>query len=99
MQERGSVHRVSDDGFRDGGKQVTEFFQICGERLLHSASEWQSWFSIPFIKSPEHDPAFSVYFTKEWKETFLVSLNNFLSQVFQVSKAFSCEKFGRKVSS
>ena len=90
---RGIVHRMSNDGFRDVG-QVTEFFQICGERLLHSASEWQSWFSIPFIKAPEHDPAFSIYFTKEWKETFLVSLNNFLSQVFQVSKTSFCEKFG-----
>lgn len=50
---------------------------------LQSQSEWKDWFVLPYIKNPEENPTFSLHFTKQWQDTLLVSLHNFLASVFQ----------------
>jgi len=42
--------------------------------------------AFPFIKNPEDNPIYSVHFSKQWHDTMLVSLHNFLATIFQVSK-------------
>lgn len=37
----------------------------------------------PFCKNPEENPVFAVCFTKQWQDTLLVSLHNFLATIFQ----------------
>ena len=39
--------------------------------------------ALPFVKRPEVDPNFELFFTKQWFETFLLSLQNFLTTIFQ----------------
>lgn len=43
----------------------------------------------PYIKNHEENPIFSLHFTKQWQETLLVSLHNFLASIFQVFINFS----------
>ncbi|XP_026480380.1 WD repeat-containing protein 91-like [Ctenocephalides felis] len=62
--------------------KVTEFFTKLASEL-QSQTEWKDWFVLPYIKSPEDNPTFSVYFTKQWQDTLLVSLHNLLATVFQ----------------
>ncbi|KAG8035523.1 hypothetical protein G9C98_006969 [Cotesia typhae] len=50
---------------------------------LQGHSEWKEWFAFPFIKNPEDNPIYSVYFSKQWQDTMLVSLHNFLAMIFQ----------------
>ena len=38
---------------------------------------------LPFVKNPEDNSQFSMYFTKQWQDTLLLSLHNFLSVVIQ----------------
>ncbi|KAG0021553.1 WD repeat-containing protein 91 [Podila clonocystis] len=63
-------------------EKVVEFFDFHGAELQGNA-EWVRWFALPFSRKPEIDPEFDVFFSKAWLETFTVSLNNFLSTVFQ----------------
>lgn len=37
----------------------------------------------PFCKNPEENPIFAVCFTKQWQDTLLISLHNFLATIFQ----------------
>lgn len=47
--------------------------------------------ALPFIKNPEDNPTYSVHFSKQWHDTMLVSLHNFLATIFQVGrKIFYC---------
>ncbi|XP_067325254.1 WD repeat-containing protein 91 isoform X2 [Anolis sagrei] len=50
---------------------------------LQNQAEWKDWFVLPFIPSPETNPIFASYFSRQWADTFIVSLHNFLSVVFQ----------------
>lgn len=50
---------------------------------LQSQTEWKEWYCLPFLKNPEENPTFSVYFSKNWVDTFIVSLQNFLNLIFQ----------------
>lgn len=50
---------------------------------LQSQSEWKEWYCLPFLKNPEENQMFSIYFSKNWIDTFIVSLQNFLNIVFQ----------------
>ncbi|KAJ8984003.1 hypothetical protein NQ317_006856 [Molorchus minor] len=50
---------------------------------LQNQSEWKDWFVLPYVKNPEENPTFSLYFTKQWQDTLLVSLHNFLASIFQ----------------
>lgn len=38
---------------------------------------------LPYTKNPDENPAFSLYFTKQWQDTLLISLHNFLASIFQ----------------
>ncbi|CAG9821908.1 unnamed protein product [Phaedon cochleariae] len=38
---------------------------------------------LPYIKNPEENPIFSLHFTKQWQDTLLVSLHNFLAMIIQ----------------
>ncbi|XP_076363628.1 WD repeat-containing protein 91 isoform X1 [Tachypleus tridentatus] len=62
--------------------KLLEFFERMSHEL-QGQSEWKDWFALPFLKSPEENPAFQVYFTRQWQDTMLVSLHNFLSVIFQ----------------
>ncbi|KAJ3605600.1 hypothetical protein NHX12_027645 [Muraenolepis orangiensis] len=62
--------------------KTQEFFQRMGAELQGSA-EWRDWFALPFIPAPEQNPTFANYFSRQWADTFLVSLHNFLSALFQ----------------
>lgn len=42
--------------------------------------------AFPFVKNPEDNPIYSVHFSKQWHDTMLVSLHNFLATIFQVGK-------------
>ncbi|XP_063907683.1 WD repeat-containing protein 91 [Zophobas morio] len=62
--------------------KVMEFFlRLTPE--LQNQNEWKDWFVFPYIKNHEENPAFSLYFTKQWQDTLLVSLHNFLASIFQ----------------
>lgn len=50
---------------------------------LQSQVEWKEWYCLPFIKNPEDNPTFAMYFNKNWIDTFIISLQNFLNIVFQ----------------
>ncbi|XP_031731589.1 WD repeat-containing protein 91 [Anarrhichthys ocellatus] len=63
-------------------EKTQEFFQKQALEL-QSQVEWRDWFILPFIPTPEQNPAFSPYFSRQWADTFLVSLHNFLSVLFQ----------------
>lgn len=39
---------------------------------------------LPYIKNPEEHPTFKVHFSRQWQDTLLVSLHNFLATIFQV---------------
>ena len=61
--------------------KVKEFF----ERMtpdLHGQTEWKDWFALPYIKDPADNPAFALYFSRQWQDTLTLSLTNFLSLVF-----------------
>lgn len=38
---------------------------------------------LPYIKNPEENAFFQIYFSKQWQDTCLVSLHNFLASIFQ----------------
>ncbi|KAJ0057674.1 hypothetical protein NL108_011605, partial [Boleophthalmus pectinirostris] len=59
-----------------------EFFMKQGAEL-QGQIEWRDWFVLPFLQSPEQNPLFAPYFSRQWADTFLVSLHNFLSVLFQ----------------
>ncbi|XP_012527660.1 WD repeat-containing protein 91 [Monomorium pharaonis] len=66
------------------GKQdrLHEFFNKMTPEL-QGHSEWKDWFALIFIKNPEDNPAYAVHFSKQWQDTMLVSLHNFLATIFQ----------------
>ena len=59
-------------------------------RLKDSVYVWDQTYTVefaalPFIKNPEENPNFAVYFTRQWQDTMLISLHNLLAVTFQVS--------------
>ncbi|RXM94433.1 WD repeat-containing protein 91 [Acipenser ruthenus] len=72
-----------EKGFRTARSEKTqEFFQKQAQEL-QGQTEWRDWFVLPFIPSPELNSIFAPYFSRQWADTFLVSLHNFLSVLFQ----------------
>ncbi|KAG1929703.1 WD repeat-containing protein [Pimephales promelas] len=63
-------------------EKTQEFFQKQALEL-QAQPEWREWFALPFLSTPEQNPVFSPYFSRQWADTFLVSLHNFLSVLFQ----------------
>ncbi|XP_052868737.1 WD repeat-containing protein 91 [Anopheles cruzii] len=62
--------------------KITEFFTKLSPELV-TQTEWKEWFFFPFCKNPEDHAAFAVCFTKQWQDTLLISLHNFLSTIYQ----------------
>ncbi|XP_077195330.1 WD repeat-containing protein 91 isoform X1 [Paroedura picta] len=62
--------------------KTQEFFLKQASELQNQA-EWKEWFVLPFILNPETNPTFGTYFSRQWADTFIVSLHNFLSVLFQ----------------
>ncbi|XP_028164940.1 WD repeat-containing protein 91 [Ostrinia furnacalis] len=50
---------------------------------LQGQNEWRDWFMLPYIQKPEENASFSLYFTRAWQDSVLVSLHNLLATVFQ----------------
>ncbi|XP_045777168.1 WD repeat-containing protein 91 [Maniola jurtina] len=50
---------------------------------LQGQSEWRDWFMLPYVQKPDENPSFSLYFTRAWQDSVLVSLHNLLATVFQ----------------
>ncbi|CAF1091250.1 unnamed protein product [Rotaria magnacalcarata] len=62
--------------------KINEFFDRLAKTLQQS-NEWtKDWFALPFIKNPEENPTFQLYFSKQWNDLFWISLQNFLSTAF-----------------
>jgi WD40 repeat protein len=62
--------------------RALEFFKVCASELA-TDKHWKAWFVLPYLKSPESDPNFSIFFSKSWVESFTLSLHNFLATIFQ----------------
>ncbi|CAF4460104.1 unnamed protein product [Rotaria sp. Silwood2] len=59
--------------------KINEFFDRL-TKFLQQTNEWtKEWFTLPFIKNPEENSMFQIYFSKQWNELFWISLQNFLS--------------------
>ncbi|XP_027698170.1 WD repeat-containing protein 91 isoform X2 [Vombatus ursinus] len=61
--------------------KAQEFFVKQATELQNQA-EWKDWFILPFLPSPDTNPTFATYFSRQWADTFIVSLHNFLSVLF-----------------
>jgi len=62
--------------------KINEFFERL-TKILQQSNEWtKDWFALPFIKNPEENLIFQIYFSKQWNELFWISLQNFLSKAF-----------------
>jgi hypothetical protein len=53
---------------------------------------------LPFVKNPTTDPNFETFFTKQWLDTFSVSLHNFLTTIFQNMRILYLSTFIHKGS-
>ncbi|XP_066145739.1 WD repeat-containing protein 91 [Euwallacea fornicatus] len=62
-------------------KVIDFFLKLTPE--LQNQTEWKDWFALPYIKNPEENPTFAFQCTKQWQDSLLVSLHNFLASVFQ----------------
>ncbi|KAM9634642.1 WD repeat-containing protein 91 isoform 2-T2 [Morphnus guianensis] len=62
--------------------KAQEFFLKQASELQNQA-EWKDWFVLPFLPAPDSNPTFATYFSRQWADTFIVSLHNFLSVLFQ----------------
>ncbi|GIY77504.1 WD repeat-containing protein 91 [Caerostris extrusa] len=50
---------------------------------LQGQAEWKDWFALPFIKNADEHPTYAAFFSRQWQDTMLLSLHNFISVVFQ----------------
>ncbi|XP_018018798.1 WD repeat-containing protein 91 [Hyalella azteca] len=62
--------------------KLHEFFDKMAPEL-QTSPEWRDWFVLPYLKGAEDNPTFAMYFSRQWQDTLMVSLTNFLSVVFQ----------------
>lgn len=60
-------------------KVQNAFYNCFYELLFHS----YLFLVLPYIQKPEENPSFSLYFTRGWQDSVLVSLHNLLATVFQ----------------
>ncbi|XP_055679492.1 WD repeat-containing protein 91 [Lutzomyia longipalpis] len=63
-------------------EKITEFFSKLAPELQNQP-EWKEWFLFPFCKNPDEHSVFGVCFTKQWQDTLIISLHNFLATIFQ----------------
>ncbi|KAB1204938.1 hypothetical protein CJ030_MR7G015228 [Morella rubra] len=57
------ISHAIQSGRRD---KVVELFEINGNEFLQRDEDWSAWFAVPYIKNPNLDPEFRIYFSKEW---------------------------------
>nr|XP_025041818.1 WD repeat-containing protein 91 isoform X2 [Pelodiscus sinensis] len=62
--------------------KAQEFFLKQASELQNQV-EWKDWFVLPFLTNADSNPTFATYFSRQWADTFIVSLHNFLSVLFQ----------------
>ncbi|XP_018886235.1 WD repeat-containing protein 91 isoform X3 [Gorilla gorilla gorilla] len=88
---RPTIHKLKTSLFRfylvytiqtNRNDKAQEFFAKQATELQNQA-EWKDWFVLPFLPSPDTNPTFATYFSRQWADTFIVSLHNFLSVLFQ----------------
>ncbi|XP_055979961.1 WD repeat-containing protein 91 [Sorex fumeus] len=88
---RPTIHKLKTSLFRfylvytiqtNRNDKAQEFFTKQAAELQNQA-EWKDWFALPFLPSPDTNPTFATYFSRQWADTFIVSLHNFLSVLFQ----------------
>ncbi|RXG71127.1 WD repeat-containing protein 91 [Armadillidium vulgare] len=77
--------------------KLDEFFDKMAPELQNH-SEWKDWFVLPYLKSIEDIPTFSMYFTKQWQDTLFVSFQNFLAIVFQNMKLPTLANFSEEAN-
>lgn len=75
-------------------EKVRDFFERMTPEL-HLQHEFRDWFALPFVVNPESHPTFSTYFSRQWQDTLLLSLQNFLSVVFLSIPPPKLADFGR----
>ncbi|KAK2404512.1 WD repeat-containing protein [Trifolium repens] len=67
--------------------KVVEFFTVHGPDLLQSSQDdWTQWFAIPYVKNPQLDPEFRIFFSKEWYQALHLSVRNFFSEIFNATR-------------
>ena len=62
-------------------EKLKEFFEKLSSEL-QGQSEWKEWFALPFLTNPESNPAFLNYFSRNWQDSLMLSLHNFLAIIF-----------------
>ncbi|GFY72982.1 WD repeat-containing protein 91 [Trichonephila inaurata madagascariensis] len=62
--------------------KLLEFFEKMTPDL-QGQPEWKDWFALPFVKNADEHPTYSPFFNRQWQDTMLLSLHNFISVVFQ----------------
>ena len=62
--------------------RVADFFKRSAHLLRRQPREWNAWFSIHYLKNPETDLEFELYFSQEWSDALRLSLQNLLSTAF-----------------
>nr|XP_023924939.1 WD repeat-containing protein 91 homolog [Quercus suber] len=73
------IAHAIQSGRRD---KVVDLFEMNGNEFLQRGKDWTAWFAIPYIKNPNLDPEFRIYFSKEWYEALRLSVRNFFSEIF-----------------
>eukprot|EP00045_Choanoeca_perplexa_P014775 m.175853 g.175853 ORF g.175853 m.175853 type:complete len:625 (-) comp16791_c0_seq8:2257-4131(-) len=61
---------------------VAQFFQQLTPEL-RGRSEWNDWFTLPYVENPEAKQPFAMYFQATWRDIFAMSLANFMATVHQ----------------
>jgi hypothetical protein len=61
--------------------KLKEFFDKMSPEL-YGQPDWKEWFALPFLPNPENNPTFVNYFSRQWQDTLLLSLHNFLAIIF-----------------
>ncbi|XP_003592160.3 WD repeat-containing protein 91 [Medicago truncatula] len=81
--------------------KVVEFFHVYGPDLLQSSSQedWTQWFVIPYVKNPQLDPQFRVFFGKEWSQALHLSVRNFFSEIFNATRLPALLKISSEMNS
>ncbi|KAK7831150.1 wd repeat-containing protein 91, partial [Quercus suber] len=64
------IAHAIQSGRRD---KVVDLFEMNGNEFLQRGKDWTAWFAIPYIKNPNLDPEFRIYFSKEWCEALRLS--------------------------
>ncbi|KAF3967911.1 hypothetical protein CMV_008132 [Castanea mollissima] len=59
------IAHAIQSGRRD---KVVDLFEMNGNEFLQRGKDWTAWFAIPYIKNPNLDPEFRIYFSKECAE-------------------------------